>query len=388
MKSAVLLLEGVLSAPRDDLDGQTPLAVARCPTLSRLATEGRCGFLSARRRRVKSVNPEHVLAAACGLDADVAPKSGRGPLEAFSAGVDWGGFTHAFCGEFITLDRHVVRDGRVGRMSFQETERLTVAVQQRFDPKRIRLIARAPGRLVVLARLEQREPEPGIAPWLVENDETYDPSSAGQPHCEVLERSYEVLSRHEINEVRLDLGENPANAVWLWGGGPLARLPPPILRLGFFSNSAMAEGMARALNGSFHSLSDPWGAKSPSEVVDAGELRSWIGEIDRLVVYVEPPAHYFRLAGNEMVHLLERLDVVLVQPLVSVLVRLKQKRVLLATVDTVAGGSDGRAITAPLALWGTGVEADAVRHFDEEACRSGALSACAPADLTALLMGE
>ncbi|MFL7809596.1 MAG: hypothetical protein AB8I80_13245, partial [Anaerolineae bacterium] len=38
---------------------------------------------------------------------------------------------------------------------------------------------------------------------------------------EVLERSNEVLLKQTLNDVRLDLGENPANAVWLWGGGLL-----------------------------------------------------------------------------------------------------------------------------------------------------------------------
>ena len=28
-----------------------------------------------------------------------------------------------------------------------------------------------------------------------------------------------LLQEHEINQVRVDLGENPANMIWLWGQG-------------------------------------------------------------------------------------------------------------------------------------------------------------------------
>jgi 2,3-bisphosphoglycerate-independent phosphoglycerate mutase len=40
-----------------------------------------------------------------------------------------------------------------------------------------------------------------------------------------MERSCEVLHDHPINKVRLDLGENPANMIWLWGLGGKPRLP-------------------------------------------------------------------------------------------------------------------------------------------------------------------
>ena len=43
------------------------------------------------------------------------------------------------------------------------------------------------------------------------------------PGCALLKgvegRCVEILEEHEINTVRIDLGENPANAVRVWGGG-------------------------------------------------------------------------------------------------------------------------------------------------------------------------
>jgi 2,3-bisphosphoglycerate-independent phosphoglycerate mutase len=36
---------------------------------------------------------------------------------------------------------------------------------------------------------------------------------------DLMNASCPVLSEHEVNKVRIDLGENPANAIWLWGCG-------------------------------------------------------------------------------------------------------------------------------------------------------------------------
>ncbi|HDM37519.1 MAG TPA: phosphoglycerate mutase, partial [Candidatus Omnitrophica bacterium] len=37
--------------------------------------------------------------------------------------------------------------------------------------------------------------------------------------------SKNILSSHEVNQVRVDLGENPANMIWLWGQGRKPRIP-------------------------------------------------------------------------------------------------------------------------------------------------------------------
>jgi 2,3-bisphosphoglycerate-independent phosphoglycerate mutase len=41
----------------------------------------------------------------------------------------------------------------------------------------------------------------------------------------LMNRSKEILKDHEINKVRIDLGENPANMIWLWGAGRKPLIP-------------------------------------------------------------------------------------------------------------------------------------------------------------------
>jgi 2,3-bisphosphoglycerate-independent phosphoglycerate mutase len=41
----------------------------------------------------------------------------------------------------------------------------------------------------------------------------------GEVFTEIIEASYQFLSKHEINKRRIQSGKNPANSVWLWGEG-------------------------------------------------------------------------------------------------------------------------------------------------------------------------
>ena len=60
-----------------------------------------------------------------------------------------------------------------------------------------------------------------------------------------------LLQDHEINQVRVDLGENPANMVWLWGQGTQAKMEGFKKRYGLSGSvvSAMefTKGIARAV---------------------------------------------------------------------------------------------------------------------------------------------
>ena len=42
---------------------------------------------------------------------------------------------------------------------------------------------------------------------------------------DLMNKSREILPSHEINKVRIDLGENPANMIWLWGQGRKSSIP-------------------------------------------------------------------------------------------------------------------------------------------------------------------
>ena len=48
---------------------------------------------------------------------------------------------------------------------------------------------------------------------------------AGEFLIQLMKESAKILASHEINQVRIDLGENPAGMIWLWGQGRKPNLP-------------------------------------------------------------------------------------------------------------------------------------------------------------------
>lgn len=390
MKSVVLVYEDVAGRSWPELDGRTPLEVARCPAATRLVAEGQGGVLGKPPARAMPT-AESRLAALCGVASKSAVLAARGPLEAAALELDIASYTHAYRGDLVTLDNGALRDAELARLTLEETEQFAEAIQKLFDPGRVRLVPAAAGRLVVLVRAEGENLVSGQAPWLLEGEHLEGlPSRRGAEVIqEMLEKSAQALMHHPINEVRVDLGENPANALWLWGGGPLARLhtefPGTLLMV---TQSAMAAGLARAIGAQVAPLLQPWPASQSAEVFDRETLKGWLQEFDRVVVYVEAPPELRSGPAGERVRLLERADVLLTQPLLEVFKWLKERRFALLALEAAVREEASARAPQLFALWGSRLEADGVEHWDEPSCKEGKLAGVAVEELEKMLLGE
>lgn len=393
MKSVLLVYENAADEPQRDLDGRTPLQVARCAAATRFAAEGRCGVLGKPPAGEVS-RPEAVLAAMAGVPREEAWQVSRGPLEAESAGVDWTGFNYAYRADFVTIDEGQIRDGWLPKLSLQETERLTLSLQAEYDPTAVRFQVLGAGHLVVLLHVEDGRPAPGYAPWAVEGDMALamPAGKRGRVACDIMEKAAAVLTRQTINDVRVDLGENPASGLWLWGGGPRVELPNRLggraLQAAILTQSPMAAGLGRLLGMRVEPLLDPWAGAGPNDVLDAPRLANLLKDRDLLVLYVEAPAELVRGPAAEKVRLLERMDVLLTQAVLDGVKKIKMRRVVLATVDAAVGDAGRVSAPQPMALWGAHVEPDSVERWEEAACQDGKLGAVDPAGVLGLLSGE
>lgn len=393
MKSVLLVYENAADVPRDELDGRTPLQVARCPAAARLATDGCCGLLKSPGGEPGRV--EAMLAALSGVPREDAWRLARGPLEAEAMKVDWAAYSYAYRGDFVTLDEGVLRDSWLSKLSLQETELLAQAVQAEFDPAEARLLTLDPGHVIVLLKSDDTRLDPGRAPWTVEGEveATLPTGRHGKLLREVMDKAAAVLAKQTINDVRVDLGENPATALWLWGGGPrqdlLQKFGGRPVRAAMLTQSAFAAGLGRLLGMTVEPLLDPWAGHGPADVLDGSRLASLLRDHDWLVVYVEAPRALLAGPPAEKVRLLERMDLLLTQPLLEGLKKVKHRRALLATLDTVTSEADrARPLPRPFALWGAHVEPDAVMRWDEPSCGQGGLGQAEPGRLVDLLAGE
>ncbi len=229
MKYIVLVGDGMADYPLKELNGQTPLEAARRPHMDFIARSGMLG-------RVKTI-PDKIAPG-----SDVANISilgydpqrfytGRGPLEAANLGVDLEEGDVAFRCNLITAADNKLIDYSAGHIGPEEAKTLMKFINQKLGSERFKFYPGVSYRNVMIVKdgsrdnldnLKCKPPHDIIGQEINKNL----PIGTGADIIiDLMQQSLGILGNHEINLVRIDLKENPANMIWLWGQGKKPSLP-------------------------------------------------------------------------------------------------------------------------------------------------------------------
>jgi 2,3-bisphosphoglycerate-independent phosphoglycerate mutase len=229
MKYIFIVPDGAADYPSEILGGKTPLEAADKPFMNQLAKEGVLG-------RVKTV-PSGFQPA-----SDVANLSllgyepqkyyaGRGPLEAANFGVDLKEDDLAFRCNLVTESEGKLLDYSAGHISDREAGILIEYLEKNLGTEDIKFYAGKSYRHLMVYKKASKlllDKLNFFAPHDImgRGIKKHLPSGRGSEHIiTLMNRSRELLKDHEINKVRIDLGENPANMIWLWGAGRKIAIP-------------------------------------------------------------------------------------------------------------------------------------------------------------------
>jgi 2,3-bisphosphoglycerate-independent phosphoglycerate mutase len=236
MKYIVIIPDGAADYPNEILGGKTPLEAADKPFMDALAKEGILG-------RVKTVPAGFVPAS------DVANLSllgyepqkyycGRGPLEAANMGVNLEEGDLAFRCNLITELEGKLIDYSAGHISDYEAKVLIEYLDNNLGTPEIKFYPGKSYRHLMVYKNGLRlglEKLNYFAPHDIMSKDITKHFPKGKNSAQVirlLERSQDLLNDHEINKVRIDLGENPANMIWLWGVGVKPNVPTFLEKFG------------------------------------------------------------------------------------------------------------------------------------------------------------
>ena len=216
MKSLLVVAAGMADRPHPALKGSTPLSEARTPNADRIAREGRLG---------SALFPPEESLSLLGYDPrKVHP--GRGALEAAGRGILPAAGEAVFLADFCTVAAGKLVDAGVP-LKGEEVRILCELLNHGLGFPEVRFIPGSGSRGFLLASKEGLAGASCVPPAAALDREVPWPEGSGAEMLrQVMEQSHRLLDAHEVNSVRRDLGENPANLVWLWAPGERSVLPP------------------------------------------------------------------------------------------------------------------------------------------------------------------
>lgn len=222
MKYLVVLGDGMADEPIREIGGRTPLMQAVTPAMDALARKSEVGLAHTIPQGMKPGSDTANLAV-LGYD----PKkyyTGRSPLEALSIGVPMKDTDIAIRCNIVTVsddglpyEEKTIIDHSAGEISTQDAAVLMEAIQQEMNSDVYQYYVGTSYRHLTVWNggevVELTPPHDVLGQTIGQ----YLPEDAKLR--EMMQRSYDILNNHPLNQEREKRGLNKANSLWFWGAG-------------------------------------------------------------------------------------------------------------------------------------------------------------------------
>ena len=227
MKYCVIIPDGMADYKLEKLSGRTPLEAARTPNLDKISSNGILGVVNT---VPKNFKPGSDIACLSVLGYD--PKvyyTGRAPLESASLGIELGEKDWAVRCNLITAIDGILEDFSAGHISDNEAELIMSILNEQLAGGSVRFYAGKSYRNIMVyngdiaIEADCTPPHDIIGKSITQN---LPKGKGSEILIDLMRSSYHLLEDHELNKVRVDLGDNPANMIWLWGQGKRPSLVP------------------------------------------------------------------------------------------------------------------------------------------------------------------
>lgn len=223
MKYIVVAISGIADHPAEELGGKTPLEVAKIPNLNYFTKIGKVGQAKLLSDRLEPSSDISFLSL-LGYDPEKV-YTGRGPLEAANLELKLEDNEVAFRMNFVTEADGVMADPAGGNLTTKEAKALINFLNKKVASDFVRFFPGSNYRHIAVLKdshgfeaLSAKTQNPES--FMGERVDNHLPKGPGEELLKKLMYDARLLLQdHEINQVRLDLNENPANMIWLWGQG-------------------------------------------------------------------------------------------------------------------------------------------------------------------------
>ena len=393
MKYIVLVPDGV-AGYTDELAGRTVLEASHTPNMDRLAREGIGGLVQIipeQRHPGSDIGNLEIF----GYDTRLH-YTGRAPLEAASMGIDLGSEGVAFRCNLIHCEGDVLLDYSAGHISTEESKEVITALATALGTESIRFYPGVGYRHIMVY---DKAPEELISypphDIMGQSVEAHLPTGQGQEKIRsIMRAAIPLIEKLPVNQRRLDKGELPANAIWLWGAGRALPLESLGARYGLKGGVISAVDLVRGIGhcAGWQNIEVP-GITGYLDTNYSGKTNyalQALEDLDIVYIHVEAPDE----AGHNGDALLkqqavEDFDRLVVGPLLEGLEHFGEYR-LLMTPDhrtPIALRTHSRE-PVPFVLWGSGWTPDKLTAYNETAAEAGGLQLDHGYELMEYLLGK
>ena len=222
MKYIIILSDGMAGRPLEELNKRTTLEAAHTPFMDSLAPVSELGMAS--------MVPEGMAPGSDTANLSVMgydPKifyTGRSPLEALSIGVDMADTDVSFRCNLVTLSEQegdyedqVMLDHSSDEIETKDAAILVAALKEGLKAEGYEFYVGTSYRHLLIQKdgtAAELTPPHDI---LTKRIGDYLPKD--RILRDMMEKSYELLKNHPLNEERRRRGQRPANSAWFWGAG-------------------------------------------------------------------------------------------------------------------------------------------------------------------------
>ncbi|NQT00733.1 MAG: cofactor-independent phosphoglycerate mutase [Planctomycetes bacterium] len=377
-KYAIIIPDGAADEPLEQFGNKTVFEAAWTPGMDKISTLGRQGLA-----RTVPLNME--------AGSDIAQMSllgydprryytGRAPIEAEACNIKLSLDDLVFRCNLITIADGKIADHSAGHISTAEAGKLIKELDEQLGNEQIRFHTGVSYRhLVVFKKLgfdvQTYPPHDNIGTAI---DKILPRGKGAELLVDLMARSQQLFTGHDINKVRKDLGENQVSSIWLWGQGKKAQMEHFEKRFGLKGVAITAVDLVKGLSKLIgFDLIDVPGATGFIDTNYQGKASAAIEALDKydiVFIHIEAPDEASHTGNAQMKKkAVEHIDKYIVGPVFEALQGYESWRILVmpdhpTPVRTCAHSSE----PVPFAMAGDSISGILHTTFSEaNAARSG-----------------
>jgi 2,3-bisphosphoglycerate-independent phosphoglycerate mutase len=332
-KYVIIVPDGAADEPLEQFDNKTVLEAAQTPNMDKVSTLGRQGLV---RTVPVDMEPGSDVAQMSLLGYDPQRYyTGRAPIEAVARNIRLSTDDWIFRCNLITIADGKMADHSAGHISTAEAGKLIKELDDQLGNEQIRFHTGVSYRHLLVFKaldfdIQTYPPHDHIGTAI---EKILPRGKGAELLIDLMARSQQLFTNHDINKVRKDLGENQVSSIWLWGQGKRAQMESFQKRFGLKGVTITAVDLVRGLSKliGFDLINVP-GATGFIDTNYQGKASAAIEalkEYDIVFVHIEAPDEASHNGNAEMKKkAVERIDKYIVGPVLEAMQDYESWRIL------------------------------------------------------------